>query len=73
MSCCRGAKNVIYERLLFNQRNQKEGERIDNFVSELKRLSLVISGVMSDELRGELLKKKPRSYPANHARLLQNL
>ena len=32
-----GARNVIYERLVFNQRNQKEGERIDNFVSELKR------------------------------------
>ena len=25
---------------MFNQRNQKEGERIDNFMSELKRLSL---------------------------------
>ena len=24
----------------FNQRNQKDGERIDNFVSELKRLPL---------------------------------
>ena len=29
---CQGARNVIYERLVFNQRNQKEGERIDNFV-----------------------------------------
>ena len=37
---CQGARNVIYERLVFNQRNQKKGERIDNFVSELKRLSL---------------------------------
>ena len=37
---CEGARNVIYERLVFNQRNQKEGERIDNLVSELKRLSL---------------------------------
>ena len=36
---CRGARNVTYERLVFNQRNQKEGERIDNFFSELKRLS----------------------------------
>ena len=26
---------MIYERLVFNQRNQKEGERIDNYVSEL--------------------------------------
>ena len=57
---------------MFNQRNQKEGERIDNFVSELKRLSLtcefgdledslirdrIVGGVLSDELRGELLKK----------------
>ena len=37
---CEGARNVIYERLVFNQRNQKERERIDNYVSELKRLSL---------------------------------
>ena len=36
---CEGARNVIYERLVFNQGNQKEGERIDNYVSELKRLS----------------------------------
>ena len=33
-------KNVIYERLVFNRRNQQEGERIDHFVSELKRLAL---------------------------------
>lgn len=37
---CEGARNVIYERLAFNQRNQKEGEEIDNFVRELNRLSL---------------------------------
>ena len=69
---CEGARNVIYERLLFNQRNQKEGERIDNYVSELKRVSptcdfgdlrdslirdRIVGGVLSDELRGELLKK----------------
>lgn len=36
---CQGARNVTYERLVFNQRNRKEGERIDNFFSELKRLS----------------------------------
>ena len=69
---CEGARNVIYKRLVFNQRNQKEGERIDNFVSELKRLSLtcefgdlkdslirdrIVGGVLLDELRGELLKK----------------
>ena len=37
---CEGARNVIYERLVCKQRNQKEGERADNSVSELKRLSL---------------------------------
>ena len=57
---------------MFNQRNQKEGERIDNFVSELKRLSLtcefgdpqdslirdrIVGGVLSGELQGELPKK----------------
>ena len=62
---CQGSRNVIYERLVFNQRNQKEGERIDKFVSELKRLSLtcefselrdslirdrIVGGVLSDEL-----------------------
>ena len=56
----------------FNQRNQKDLERIDNFVSKLKRLPLtcefsglrdllnrdcIVGGVLSDELRSELLKK----------------
>ena len=31
---CQGARNVIYEQLVFNQRNQKKSERIDNFVHE---------------------------------------
>ena len=26
---CEGARNVIYERLVFNKCNQKEGERVD--------------------------------------------
>ena len=35
----------------FNQRNQKEGERIDNFVSELKYFSLTCKfGILSDSL-----------------------
>lgn len=78
---CRGAKNVIYERLVFNQRSQKEGERIDNFVSDLKRLALtcefgdlkdslirdrIVGGVMSDELRGELLKKPDLTLQTAH-------
>lgn len=78
---CEGAKNVIYERLMFNHRNQKEGERIDNFVSELKRLSLtcefgvlkdslirdrIVGGVLSDDLRGELLKKPDLTLQSAH-------
>ena len=78
---CEGAKNVIYERLVFNQRNQKEGERVDNFVSELKRLSLtcefgalrdslirdrIVGGVMSNELRGELLKRPDLTLQSAH-------
>ena len=66
---------------MFNQRNQKEGERIDNFVSELKRLSLtcefgdlkdslirdrIVGGVLSDELRGELLKKPDLTLQSAH-------
>ena len=62
---CEGPNNVIYEPLVFNQRNHKERERIDNFVSELKRLSLtcefwdlkdslirdrIVGGVLTDEL-----------------------
>ena len=78
---CEGARNVIYERLVFNQRNQKEGERIDNYVSELKRLSLtcdfgdlrdslirdrIVGGVLSDQLRGELLKKPDLTLQKAH-------
>ncbi|XP_048590510.1 uncharacterized protein LOC125573783 [Nematostella vectensis] len=78
---CQGARNVIYERLVFNQRNQKEGERMDNFVSELKRLSLtcefgtlrdslirdrIVGGVLSNELRGELLKKPDLTLQSAH-------
>ena len=59
----------IYERLVLNQRNQKDGERTDYFVSKLKRLSLtcefgdlrdslirdrIVGEVFSDELREEL-------------------
>lgn len=66
---------------MFNQRNQKEGERIDNFVSELKRFSLnsefgtlrdslirdrIVGGVASDELRGELLKKPDLTLQTAH-------
>ena len=78
---CQGARNVIYERLVFNQGNQKEVERIDNLVSELKRLSLacefgdlrdslirdrIVGGVLSDELRGELLKKPDLTLQTAH-------
>ena len=78
---CEGARNGKYERLLFNQRNQKEGQRIDNYVSELKPLSLtcdfgdlrdllirdrIVGGVLSDELRGELLKKPDLTLQKAH-------
>lgn len=78
---CEGAKNVIYERLVFNRRSQQEGERIDNFVSELKRLALtcefgslkdslirdrIVGGVVSDDLRGELLKKPDLTLQRAH-------
>ena len=78
---CGGSRNVVYERLVFNQRNQKEGERVDNFVSELKRLSLacefgelrdslirdrIVGGVLSVELREELLKKPDLTLQEAH-------
>ena len=68
---------MIYDRLVFNQRCQKEGERIDSFVSDLKRLALtcefgslkdslirdrIVGGVISDDLRGELLKKPDLTF-----------
>ena len=78
---CQGARNVIYERFVFNRRSQHEGERIDNFVSDLKRLSLtcefgaikdslirdrIVGGVFSNELRRELLKKPDLTLQCAH-------
>jgi hypothetical protein len=66
---------------VFNRRNQQEGERIDHFVSELKRLALtcdfdslkdslirdrIVGGVLSDNLRGELLKKPDLTLQQAH-------
>ena len=66
---------------MFDRRNQKEGEPVDSFVSELKRLSLtcefgelrdslirgrIVGGVLSDELRGELLKKPDLTLQKAH-------
>ena len=34
-----GQTNVIYERYVFNNRNQREDENIDSYVAELRRLS----------------------------------
>ena len=63
------------------KRNQKEGVRIDYLVSELKRLSLtcefgdlkdslirdrIVGGVLSDELRGELLKNPDLTLQSAH-------
>ena len=65
----------------FNRPNQKHGERIDNFVSELERLSLtcefsglrdslirdhIEGGVLTDELRSELLKKPDFTLQTAH-------
>ena len=78
---CQGARKVIYELPGVNQRNQKDGEKIDNFVSELKRRSLtcefsdlrdslirdrIEGGVLSDELRSELLKKPDLTLQTAH-------
>lgn len=35
---CEPKKNVVYERFMFNQRSQKEGESFDHFLMEIKRL-----------------------------------
>ena len=71
---CAGPEAIQdYSHFVFNtvESNECEGERIDNFVSELKRLSLtcefgdlrdslirdrIVGGVLSDELRGEIFK-----------------
>lgn len=36
---CNPRKNVIYERYKFNQRNQRDGEKFDEFLVDLKLLS----------------------------------
>ena len=61
--------------------NQKEGERIDNSVSSLKRLALTcefgtlkvsligdrnVGGVLSDDLRGKLLNKPDLTLQSAH-------
>ena len=69
---CEGKKNVSYERYVFNQRNQKPSESIDQYITEIMRLSKncefdtlkdslirdrIICGVLSDDLRGRLLRQ----------------
>jgi len=66
---------------VFNQRCQKEGERIDSFVSDLSRLALtcefgslkdslirdrIVGGVISDNLRGEVSKKPDLTLQTAH-------
>lgn len=48
---CNPRKNVIYERYMFNQRNQRDGEKFDEFLMDLKLLSRFCEfGVAQDEL-----------------------
>ena len=65
-------KNVIVERANFNQRKQKPGEPIDNFIQDLHKLAAeceygnlkeelirerIVVGVLSDSLSEELQAK----------------
>ena len=44
-------KNVIYKRVIFNMRSQKEGEPIDSFITEVYALTECCNfGNLRDEL-----------------------
>lgn len=48
---CVGATNETYERYIFNQREQEPGERIEAYVTALRRLSKTCNyGVLEDSL-----------------------
>ena len=50
-SYCVGETNVIYERYLFNNRNQEPGESIDNYSSQLRTLARTCEfGILKDSL-----------------------
>ena len=50
-SHCVGETNVIYERYLFNNRNQESDENIDNYASALRTMSQTCEfGVIKDSL-----------------------
>lgn len=67
---CNPRKNVIYERFRFNQRNQRDGEKFDEFLLDLKFLARycnfgtaenellrdrIVGGIIDNRLRGRLL------------------
>lgn len=67
---CNPRKNVIYERYRFNQRNQRDGEKFDEFLLDLKLLARycefggaenellrdrIVAGVVDNRLTGRLL------------------
>lgn len=49
-------KNVIYERFLFYNRNQKEGEDVEHFVAEIKRLSSTCE--FGEEYKDDMLRDR---------------
>lgn len=69
---CNPRKNVIYERYMFNQRNQHDGEKFDEFLNELRLLARycdfgqginqllrdrIVTGIIDNRFRARLLEK----------------
>ena len=69
---CNPRKNITYERHVFNTRNQKAGQSIDQYVTDLRTKAKtcefgtlceslirdrVVCGIMDDKLRARLLRE----------------
>lgn len=74
---CEPKKNIVYERFMFNQRSQKEGESFDHFLMEIKRLvrtcefgdkenemlrDRIVMGINEQRLQTRLLETANLSY-----------
>ena len=68
---CDPRKNIVYERHMFFNRSQQPGEKVDNFITDLKRLSSscefgelrdslirdrIVGGIMSQPLKQRMLR-----------------
>lgn len=74
---CKPKKNELYERYMFNKREQKEGESFDSFLMDIKRLARtcgyndkeeemlrdrIVFGIFKGKLRTKLLETQNLTY-----------